>query len=111
LYASKRAMTIEPTKSRWLGQTQPSTRRFFERWTPSRIRTTSFCGAFAVREFGFDRQGRSDLAIIDEHNQLIVVIENKTKTKHTEAQLNRYQKAFEDAIEKNRRLSKFVIAF
>ena len=83
LYASKRAVEsgcLDP---------QSMTRWFFERWTPSRIRTTSFGGAFPVRELGLNRQNRTDLAIINEQNQLVVVIENKTKTKHTNGQFDR----------------------
>lgn len=114
LHASKRAMELKAsdphTQPRGLDR-QSMTRRFFERWTPSRIRTTSFGGAFPVREFGFNRENRTDLAVIDEQNQLIVVVENKTKTKHTDGQLNRYREDFEDAVAKNKRLSKFVIAF
>jgi hypothetical protein len=105
LFASKRAMESECLAP------QSMTQRFFERWTPSRIRTTSFGGAFPVREFGLNQENRSDLAVIDEQNQLVVVIENKTKTKHTDSQLNRYRKDFENAIENNKRLSKFVVAF
>lgn len=105
LHASKRAMDSD-----CLGP-HSATRGFFARWSPSRLRTTSFGGAFPVREFGFGRESRTDLAIIDEQNQLIVVIENKTKTKHTDGQLNRYRSDFEAAIEGNRRLSTFVIAF
>ena len=103
LYASNRAMESE--------RPQSMTRRFFERWTPSRIRTTSFGGAFPVREFGFNRESRTDLAIIDEQNQFIIVIENKTKTKHADGQLNRYRNDFEKAIGNNQRLTGFVAAF
>ena len=105
LHASKRAMEPECLRP------QSMSRRFFERWTPSRIRTTSFGGAFPVREFGFNRESRTDLAVIDEQNQFVIVIENKTKTKHTEGQLSRYRKDFEKAIDSNKRLSKFVVAF
>lgn len=105
LYASKRAMETQHLAP------QSMTRQFFERWTPSRIRTTSFGGAFPVREFGFNRKNRTDLAVIDEQNQLVVVIENKTKTKHTDGQLNRYRKDFEKALKNNKRLNRFVVAF
>lgn len=105
LYASKRAM-----ESTFLAS-QSMTRRFFERWTPSRIRTTSFGGAFPVREFGLSQDNRSDLAVIDEQNQIVVVVENKTKTKHTDGQLTRYLNDFKNAVENNKRLSKFVVAF
>jgi hypothetical protein len=105
LYASKRSM-----ESEYLAP-QSMTRRFFDRWTPSRIRTTSFGGAFPVREFGLNPENRSDLAVIDEQNELVVVIENKTKTKHIDSQLNRYRKDFENAVANNKRLSKFVVAF
>lgn len=105
LHASKRAMESECLAP------QSMARRFFGRWVPSRIRTTSFGGAFSVREFGFYRDSRTDLAVIDEQNQLVVVIENKTRTKHTDGQLNRYRQDFENAVKNNKRLSKFVVAF
>lgn len=103
LYASNRAMNFE--------RLQSMTQEFFERWTPSRIRATSFGGAFPVREFGFNRESRTDLAIVDEQNQLIIVVENKTKTKHADSQLNRYRNDFEKAIGNNQRLRSFAVAF
>lgn len=105
LYASMRAMDSNTLEEGSV------TRQFFNRWVPSRIRTTSFGGAFPVREFGFNRGNRTDLAVIDEQNQLVVVIENKTKTKHSDDQLTRYRKDFEKAIQKNKRLSKYLVAF
>ena len=63
---------------------------FFEHWTPARIQTTSFSAAFTAREHVLASRGRLDLIVIDPQNQLLVVIENKAGTPHTEAQLSAY---------------------
>ena len=105
LDASKRAMEhsyLDPNST---------TRKFFDRLTPSKIQTMSFGSAFPVREFGFVRENRTDLAVIDEQNELIVVIENKTESKHGAGQLNRYRADFEKAVGKNKRLSSYSVAF
>lgn len=66
------------------------TARFFEHWTPARIQTTSFSAAFTVREHVLSSRGRLDLIVIDPQNRLLVVLENKAGTPHTQAQLSAY---------------------
>ena len=73
---------------------------FLTKWTPGRIRNTSFGSAFVVRELGIQtsgdkgrRKGRLDLFLVDPVNQLLVVIENKTGSALTKAQLDGYKEA------------------
>ncbi len=105
LYASKRAIELGCLEK------GSETHRFFARWTPARIRTTSFGSAFCVREFGFNRKSRTDLFVIDEQNEFVLVIENKAGTKHSRDQLDRYRKAVVNAVDKNPRIKNYWLAF
>src|SRR5256885_15815902 len=61
-------------------------KKFFRKWTPGRIRVSSFGSAFVTREFVVSvkepgqeekRTGRLDLFIVDPQNKLLIAIENK----------------------------------
>jgi hypothetical protein len=78
-------------------------RRFFDKWTPGRIRTGSFGAAFISREFTIrveegSRNGRLDLFLVDPQNQIIVAIENKAGARLSEEQLGRYHAAVKQQI-------------
>lgn len=82
-------------------------KKFFRKWTPGRIRVSSFGSAFVTREFalklkptGHDdkRPGRLDLFLVDPQNKLLITIENKVGAQLTEGQLARYQTAVNDEI-------------
>ncbi len=78
-------------------------KRFFAKWTPGRIRTSSFGAAFVAREFAVKvedgaRNGRLDLFLVDPQNRIIVAIENKTGAKLNEAQLSKYHAAVKAQI-------------
>ncbi len=82
-------------------------RKFFQKWTPGRIRVSSFGSAFVTREFSVKikdadrdekRPGRIDLFIVDPQNQLLIAIENKVGAKLTESQLEDYRKAVNSEI-------------
>lgn len=82
-------------------------KKFFRKWTPGRIRVSSFGSAFVTREFaikvsdpdhGDKRAGRLDLFLVDPLNKLLIAIENKVGSQLTEAQLARYQKAVNTEI-------------
>lgn len=72
-----------------------SNKTFFERWTPGRIRTSSFGSAFIAREFSLrtdeiNKRRRLDLFLIDPSNRIVVTIENKAGASLTEQQLSGY---------------------
>jgi hypothetical protein len=78
-------------------------KKFFDKWTPGRIRTTSFGSAFVTREFGVEiqngaKQGRLDLFLIDPHNQILIAIENKAGAKASNEQLDNYVHAIKNGI-------------
>ena len=82
-------------------------KKFFQKWTPGRIRVSSFGSAFVTREFSVKikdadrdekRPGRIDLFIVDPQNQLLIAIENKVGAKLTESQLEDYRKAVNSEI-------------
>ncbi len=63
---------------------------FFEKWTPAKIKTTSFGSAFILREHTIT-EGRLDLIVVDVSNEILIVIENKTGSKQGVDQLEKYQ--------------------
>jgi len=82
-------------------------KKFFRKWTPGRIRVSSFGSAFVTREFVVSvkepgqeekRTGRLDLFIVDPQNKLLIAIENKVGARLTEEQLARYQGAINKEI-------------
>lgn len=70
-------------------------KKFFEAWTPARIRRSNFGAAFLTREFKIQlddmgASGRLDLFIVDPQNKILVAIENKVGAKLTSQQLTTY---------------------
>ena len=65
--------------------------KFFDKWNLPKIRTTSFAGAFPIREFCTPNGGRLDLLIVDVANQFLITIENKAGAKLTPTQLKLYE--------------------
>ncbi|MBX8558994.1 PD-(D/E)XK nuclease family protein [Pseudomonas cichorii] len=91
-------------------------RKFFEKWTPGRIRTSSFGAAFVTREFsirvsGGAASGRLDLFVVDPLNKLLIAIENKVKATLTADQLEKYVQAVKDQLAKRKVFSDYDIAF
>ncbi|EJN10126.1 hypothetical protein PMI40_00213 [Herbaspirillum sp. YR522] len=78
-----------------------STAKFFAYWTPSRIRTASFGGAFTARELGIAASERVDLFVIDAQNKFVLLIENKAGAVHSEKQLNLYRDNFSKVVSGN----------
>lgn len=85
-----------------------STAKFFADWPPSRIRTTSFGAAFTARELGMSKEDRVDLFVIDSQNRFVLLIENKSRATHQQAQLDRYRAKFREAMSANPRLRDFA---
>lgn len=92
---------------RALGNTTYDNKKFFQKWTPGRIRVSSFGAAFVTREFSVKikdpdhddkRLGRIDLFIVDPQNKLLIAIENKVGAKLTESQLDDYRTAVNSEI-------------
>jgi hypothetical protein len=80
-----------------------SNKTFFKDWTPGRIRTSSFGGAYVTREFNLSlpdgkSNHRLDLFLIDPNNKLVVTIENKVGAKLTELQLSAYYEQVNNQI-------------
>ncbi|QVX40769.1 PD-(D/E)XK nuclease family protein (plasmid) [Ralstonia solanacearum] len=78
-------------------------KKFFEKWTPGRIRTTSFGAAFIAREFSVqikigEKKGRLDLFLIDPVNRIVVTIENKAGASLSSSQLTDYYDAVVEQI-------------
>lgn len=78
------------------------TRKFFQDWTPGKIRTCSFGAAFVTREFALTvengkKKGRLDLFLVDPQNKLLITIENKAGASLDNDQLDKYV----DAVKKN----------
>lgn len=88
-----------------------STSKFFSEWTPSRIRTASFGGAFTARELGIAAAERVDLFVIDAQNKFILIIENKSRAVHNETQLNLYRNNFSRFAQANPMLREYAQAY
>ncbi|WP_321891994.1 PDDEXK-like family protein [Paraburkholderia tropica] len=91
-------------------------KKFFAKWTPGRIRTSSFGSAFLTREFsvkldGGSHSGRLDLFLIDPTNEIIVAIENKAGARLTESQLSGYYDAVSKEIGYRPVFLKYSFAF
>lgn len=70
-------------------------KKFFDKWTPARIRRSNFGAAFISREFEIHledtgKKGRLDLFIVDPTNEIIVAIENKAGATLKKQQLDFY---------------------
>lgn len=78
-------------------------KKFFQTWTPGKIRTTSFGAAFVTREFSLKvengtQNGRLDLFLVDPQNKLLITIENKAGARLTGPQLDKYVQAVKNNI-------------
>ncbi|HGM5580447.1 TPA: PD-(D/E)XK nuclease family protein [Pseudomonas putida] len=78
-----------------------TTAKFFKEWPPSRIRISSFGTAFYARELGMKPAERVDLFIIDPQNKFVLLIENKSRSGHTAAQLTGYRDSFSALVAKS----------
>lgn len=66
---------------------------FFAYWTPSRITMTGFHSLLLFREYQISPENKLDFFLVDPVNGFIIVVENKYKALHDNAQLTRYRKA------------------
>ncbi|WP_440778779.1 PD-(D/E)XK nuclease family protein [Pseudomonas syringae] len=83
-------------------------RKFFAKWTPGKIRTSSFGAAFVTREFSIKvdegtANGRLDL--------FLVAIENKVKASLTVQQLEKYMRAVRCQISNRKVFADYDLAF
>ncbi|KTB98511.1 PDDEXK-like family protein [Pseudomonas syringae] len=91
-------------------------RKFFAKWTPGKIRTSSFGAAFVTREFSIKvdegtANGRLDLFLVDPANKLLVAIENKVKASLTVQQLEKYMRAVRCQISNRKVFADYDLAF
>lgn len=91
-------------------------KKFFSKWTPGKIRTSSFGSAFVTREFSIKvnngtANGRLDLFLVDPSNKILVTIENKVKATLTSEQLEKYIKAVKSEIASREVFSGYDMAF
>ncbi|UPL08073.1 hypothetical protein PisoF_03778 [Pseudomonas sp. IsoF] len=91
-------------------------KKFFEKWTLGRIRTTSFGAAFVTREFKVkindgSSNGRLDLFLVDPRNKILIAIENKVKATLDAGQLERYVKSVKTELATRRVFSDYDLAF
>ncbi|WP_083285104.1 PD-(D/E)XK nuclease family protein [Pseudomonas sp. NBRC 111139] len=91
-------------------------KKFFEKWTLGRIRTTSFGAAFVTREFKIkindgSSNGRLDLFLVDPRNKILIAIENKVKATLDGGQLERYVKSVKNELATRKVFSDFDLAF
>ncbi|MFC0179036.1 PDDEXK-like family protein [Thorsellia kenyensis] len=74
------------------------TSAFRQYWTPARIRASSFSDLYFFREMATkDSKNRVDIVIVDSTNRIIIVVENKTKSKPYNDQLDSYYKIITNA--------------
>lgn len=91
-------------------------KKFFAKWTPGKIRTTSFGAAFLTRELhiktnGGADSGRLDLFLLDPLNKILITIENKVKSSLTSVQLDKYVQAVKGELGKNKTFAGYDFAF
>lgn len=89
-------------------------KKFFSKWTPGKIRTTSFGAAFVTREFGVickSKKGRLDLVLVDLQNKILITIENKAGAKLDDKQLEKYVIAVKSEIASRKIFADFDLAF
>lgn len=95
----------EATEDEWTWlDGRSTTSRFFEEWTPSRIRTANFGSVFVARELGMNAAERVDLFVFDPLNRFVLLIENKAKIAHNSEQLNRYRNSWSAMVAGNPQL-------
>jgi len=89
------------------------TSKFFRKWTPLRIHTSSFASSFVLRELGLgssNRNSRLDLLVVDMQNRILVVVENKAGTPQSESQLEVYRTAINELLSSHTELRGFDVA-
>ena len=91
-------------------------KKFFAKWTPGRIRTTSFGAAFVTREFNIKvndgaGNGRLDLFLVDPQNKFLITIENKVKSSLNASQLEKYVQAVKSTLASRKIFSEYDLAF
>ncbi|MDI4634716.1 PD-(D/E)XK nuclease family protein [Pelomonas sp. V22] len=93
------------------------TRDFVRAWTPARILTASFAGAFCLREYTLPKAAASsagrrlDLVVIDPDNRILVVIENKAGARFRPGQLKEYVEGVQKALLSKAAFKDFHVAF
>ena len=87
------------------------TAKFFRKWSPSKLRTTSLGAAFSARELRVEIRERVDLFVIDPQNKFVLIIENKSRSSHTEAQLSNYWELYENLVLSTKGLEKYDRAY
>lgn len=87
------------------------TAAFFGKWSPSKLRTTSFGSAFTLREVIVNSKDRIDLAVFVPDQSFVVLIENKAGSTHTGNQLERYYNGWAEVTKKNPKLRRFDPVF
>ena len=91
-------------------------KKFFQIWTPGKIRTTSFGAAFMKREFALKvengtKTGRLDLFLVDPQNKLLVTIENKAGARLAAEQLDKYLQAVKSNIASKKAFADYQQAY
>ncbi len=91
-------------------------RKFFSKWTPGKIRTSSFGAAFVTREFHIKvdkgtKNGRLDLFLVDPLNKILITIENKVKATLTALQLEKYVQAVKSGLASRKVFADYDLAF
>lgn len=91
-------------------------KKFFSKWTPGRIRTSSFGAAFVTRELAVkvsngEKNGRLDLFLVDPLNKILVTIENKIKASLNSEQLEKYVQAVKTGLASRKVFSDYDLAF
>jgi hypothetical protein len=91
-------------------------KKFFAKWTPGRIRTTSFGSAFLTREYSIKvndgaGNGRLDLFLVDPQNKILITIENKVKATLNSEQLEKYVRAVKSGLAAMKVFSDYDLAF
>lgn len=91
-------------------------KQFFAKWTPGKIRTSSFGSAFVTRELTIEvekggRKGRLDLFLMDPRNKILVTIENKAGASLTPEQLEKYVQAVKSHVSSNKVFKDYDLAF
>jgi hypothetical protein len=67
----------------------------FKSWTPSRIAVSGFQSLIVVREKAILGKGRQDLLLVDPIHKFVILVENKSGSRWTSAQLTDYRTQLE----------------
>lgn len=77
-----------------------ATAKFFEQWTPAKLRTASLSAAVVVKEFADKPDDRLDMLVVDPANRFLIAVENKVNKKISGSQLERYRLFVERTVSK-----------